>query len=75
MFVLFRLLFVLAVVVVGYWLYYIFVAVDPYDPIGVAINERMPQPMRELSCVTLHRRHPGVLEPPSGCAHLWVDKL
>ncbi len=75
MFLMFRLLFVLAVVVVGYWLYYIFVAVDLFDPIGVAINQRMPEPMRALSCVTLHRRHAGIVEPPPGCAHLWVDAL
>ncbi|MCK0195324.1 hypothetical protein MWN34_00175 [Ancylobacter sp. 6x-1] len=70
-----RLLLVLFVVVLGYWLYYVFAAADLYDPIGVAINEHMPRTLRDLSCRTLLRRHPDAVQEPAGCEHLWRVEL
>lgn len=70
-----RLLIILIVIVGGYWAYYVFLANDAYDDIGVAINSRLPQPARAYGCAELFKRHSGLTVAPDGCDGLWGEKI
>jgi hypothetical protein len=70
-----RLIIILIIIVGGYWAYYVFMANDPYDNIGVAINSHLPQQARAYGCAELFKRHSGVTAPPDGCDGLWGEKL
>lgn len=54
-------------VVVGFrWYRYISNADSPYDEVGIALNSRMPTPVRKWGCDRLHATFGNVL-PPYGC--------
>lgn len=58
---------VLAVVAFfGFWLYYVMAAPDAFDPIGIEINNIMPEPLNNWGCEQLYARF-GDDRAPFGC--------
>lgn len=57
---------VLAVVVGFRWYRYVTNTESPYDEVGIELNSRMPGPINEWGCVTLHTTFGNAL-PPYGC--------
>ena len=58
---------VLAVVAFfGFWLYYVLAAPDAFDPIGIEINNIMPEPLNTWGCQQLYARF-GDSNAPYGC--------
>ena len=57
----------LAVTIGGYWLHYVTAASEPYDEVGIDINNAMPGPLRAFGCSKLQARFSAQL-PPYGCA-------
>lgn len=55
-----------AIVLGGQWYYYVAYASSPYDEVGIAINSRMPAPLRSWGCARIAERFPRTL-PPFGC--------
>lgn len=51
----------------GFWLYYVLKAPDAFDPIGIEINNIMPEPLNTWGCQQLHARF-GHERAPYGCA-------
>lgn len=66
------LLLILAIVLgVGlYFVIYLLLATSPYEAVGMAINQRLPKPVREMTCGILSKRHPGTW-PIAGCERMW----
>lgn len=63
----FLLIIVLAVVaVLSYWVYYAMAAQDAFDPIGIEINNLMPEPLNTWACEQLYTRF-GDERAPFGC--------
>ena len=69
-----KLLMVLLVAVVavvgvigGRWLLYVTNTNDPLDEVGIELNSRMPQPLRQWGCTQLKSNFENRL-PPYGCA-------
>lgn len=50
----------------GFWLYYVMAAPDAFDPIGIEINNIMPEPLNTWGCQQLHARF-GNDRAPFGC--------
>lgn len=50
----------------GFWLYYVLKAPDAFDPIGIEINNIMPEPLNTWGCEQLHARF-GDERAPYGC--------
>ncbi|WP_334176775.1 hypothetical protein [Pseudoxanthobacter sp.] len=68
-----NLVLLLIAVVLGTALYfaiYVFLAASPYEAVGMAINRRLPEPVRNLTCSVLSKRHPGAW-PTVGCEKVW----
>ena len=59
-------LVVMALGLVGYWLYYVTVAPDAFDSIGMEINNVMPGPVNYWGCQQLEARF-GAERAPFGC--------
>jgi hypothetical protein len=56
-----------AAVVFGFtWYRYISNTESPYDEVGIAVNSRLPLPLREWGCARLKASFAGAL-PPYGC--------
>lgn len=51
----------------GFWLYYVLKAPDAFDPIGIEINNIMPEPLNTWGCEQLYARF-GNERAPYGCA-------
>jgi hypothetical protein len=56
----------LAIIVVGYWLYATYTIASANDETWVQVNSRMPEPLRKWSCNEVKNRlqTPG---EPTGC--------
>ena len=68
-----RLLLLAAVLVGGYWAFYVYASGEPYDEIGTAINSRLPEQARAFACEELKRRHGGAaVNAPAGCEPFWT---
>ena len=63
---------VLMVVIVGVfvlggrWYLYVNNTETPYDEVGIELNSRMPEPIRQWGCAKLEATFAGAL-PPYGC--------
>lgn len=55
-----------AVAFFGFWLYYVMAAPDAFDPIGIEINNIMPEPLNTWGCEQLYARFGGD-RAPFGC--------
>lgn len=56
------------VVTFGYrWYDYVTHAASPFDEVGIALNSRLPEPLRAWGCERLKERFSRTL-PPHGCA-------
>ena len=51
----------------GFWLYYVLKGPDAFDPIGIEINNIMPEPLNSWGCEQLYARF-GHERAPYGCA-------
>jgi hypothetical protein len=52
--------------VVGRWYTYVSNSESPYEEVGIALNSRMPEPIRKWGCDRLHATFGNGL-PPYGC--------
>ena len=51
----------------GYWLRYVTAAPDPYEEVGIDLNNAMPGPLHAFGCAKLRARFAAQI-PPYGCA-------
>jgi hypothetical protein len=54
-------------VIGGRWLLYVTNTSDPLDEVGIELNSRMPEPLRQWGCAQLKAKFENRL-PPYGCA-------
>lgn len=54
-------------VIGGRWLIYVTNTSDPLDEVGIELNSRMPDPLRQWGCAQLKSNFEARL-PPYGCA-------
>jgi hypothetical protein len=64
------LILLLAIIVVGYWLYATYSITNANDRMWVEVNSRLPEPMRRWSCAEVKARVGGTAAP-TGCEGLW----
>jgi hypothetical protein len=60
---------VVAAFVVFGWRWYSYVAYsdDPFDEVGISLNQMMPRPIRDMGCAKLKERFADKTLPPAGC--------
>ena len=51
----------------GYWYHYVTAATEPYDEVGIDLNNAMPGPLHAFGCAKLRARFAPQI-PPYGCA-------
>jgi hypothetical protein len=62
----------LAIIVVGYWLYATYTIGSANDEMWVEVNSRMPDPMRKWACAEVKNRIGGTAaQAPTGCVDAW----
>jgi hypothetical protein len=54
-------------VIGGRWYSYIAYADDPFDEVGIGLNQMMPTPIRDFGCAKLKQRFADRTLPPAGC--------
>ena len=71
MFRILRLVVLMVVVIAGVlgfnWYRYVTNSESPYQEVGIELNSRMPDPIRQWGCDQLQATFAGAL-PPYGCA-------
>ena len=48
------------------WYHYVTAGSSPYDEVGIEVNRRLPEPLREWGCARIKERFPRAV-PPYGC--------
>jgi len=62
----------LAMIVVGYWLYATYTVASANDAMWIEVNSRMPDPLRKWSCAEVRARVGGSASAaPVGCLDAW----
>lgn len=56
-----------AVGTVGWrWYHYVTAGASPYDEVGIEVNRRLPESLRDWGCARIKERSPRAV-PPDGC--------
>ena len=60
----------LAIIIVGYWLYATYTIANANDEIWVTVNSKMPDPLRKWACAEAKKRL-STSPAPIGCSDAW----
>lgn len=48
------------------WYHYVTAGASPYDEVGIEVNRRLPETLRDWGCARIKERFPWAV-PPYGC--------